>query len=258
MIIGNQESKNLVINFLERERGSLLVYGPEGVGKFSFLKEILQQYSGEKIILDNENRFFSLETARLLTLLGKQKKKKLIIVINDAHKFSHQAQNIFLKTIEEIVTPTIFIFITHQLSKILPTIRSRSLLIKFSLIPEKEVEDLLTSKGYKNDDIKLSLFFYPHQPGKAISLINSKNKLKILRKFFDSPPEEKLLLIDEIKKNFQPKEFIELYLIGLRRSFSKLSLAEAIKIKEITNLYFDLEYNLNIDVQMADLILNYG
>jgi replication-associated recombination protein RarA len=258
MIVGNQKEQKLLKKILEQERGTILVFGPEGVGKYSFLESIIKNERGEKIILSNENKFFSLETAKLLTSLGRQKKERLIVLVNDAHKFSNQAQNIFLKTIEEELTPTVFIFVTNQLTKILPTIRSRSFLVKFSLVPVKETENFLRNKGYSDFEIKTALFFYPHQPGKALNLLTEKNKLNLLSKFVNLPVEERLLLIEEIKKIFKPKEFLELYLIILKNSFKEFSFSEVIKIKEIYNLYVDLDYNLNSDVHLADLILNYG
>ncbi|GIW65381.1 MAG: hypothetical protein KatS3mg093_360 [Candidatus Parcubacteria bacterium] len=258
MIIGNQKEQKLIEKILQQDRATILVFGPEGVGKFSFLETLIKNEKGEKIILNNENKFFSLETAKLLTSLGKQKKERLIVLVNDAHKFSSQAQNIFLKTIEEVVTPTIFIFVTHQLTKILPTIRSRSFWVKFSLVSAEETTNLLRDKGYNDSEIKMALYFYPHQPGKAINLLAEKNKLSLLRKFFNLSHEEKLLLIEEIKKVFKPKEFIELYLAMLKNNLKEYSFSEVIKIKEIYSLYADLDYNLNNDVHLANLILNYG
>jgi DNA polymerase III delta prime subunit len=43
MIYGNEKEQNLVKEWLESEkRGALLIVGPEGVGKFCFVKEILK------------------------------------------------------------------------------------------------------------------------------------------------------------------------------------------------------------------------
>lgn len=258
MIIGNKQGQKILFNLLKRDRGTILVFGPAGVGKYSFLKSLVQNESGEKIILDNSSKFFSLETARLLTSLGNQKKQKMIILVNEAHKFSVQAQNIFLKTIEETITPTIFIFVTHQLTKILPTIRSRSFLVRFSLVNPEETFKFLKDKGYSESEIKLAMLFYPQQPGKALSLLENKNKLKILKKFFSAQAEDRLLLLEEIKKYFSLKDLIELYLLLKRRKIDHFSLEEGRQVKEILDLYNDLDYNLNNDLHLADLILNYG
>lgn len=258
MIIGNNQSQKILLDLLKRDRGTILVFGPQGVGKYSFLKFVLENDPGEKIILDNSYKFFSLETARLLISLGNQKKERLIVLINEAHKFSVQAQNIFLKTIEEIPTPTIFIFVTHQLTKILPTIRSRSFLVRFSLVDSGETFKFLQSQGYSENEIKLAMFFYPFQPGKALSLLENKTKLKLLEKFFNMSIEDRLLLLEEIKKYFSLKDFLELFLLFKRKNVDYFNLEESRKIKEILDLYDDLDYHLNNDLQLADLILNNG
>lgn len=258
MIIGNSQGQKILLDLLKRDRGTILVFGPQGVGKYSFLQSVLQNEPGEKVILDNSSKFFSLDTARLLISLGNQKKERLIILVNEAHKFSTQAQNIFLKTIEEALTPTIFIFVTHQLTKILPTIRSRSFLVRFSLVSPEETFKFLQSRGYSESEIKLAMLFYPYQPGKALSLLENKNKLKLLKKFFTTPIEDRLLLLEEIKKHFSLKELLELYLLMKRKNIDHFSLEESRKIREILDLYNDLDYNLNNDLHLADLILNHG
>jgi hypothetical protein len=53
-----------------------------------------------------------------------------IIIIDDAHMMNVQAQNALLKTIEEPPPNSIHFFITHHRRAILPTIQSRSCVLK--------------------------------------------------------------------------------------------------------------------------------
>ncbi len=262
MIIGNQKQQEFLKELMEKEkRGTVLVFGPEGVGKFSFLKEYLSsQKDTEKIFLTTQEKNFKIDSARFLTILSQRKVTRRIVVINDAHKFQIEAQNTLLKTLEESPSQTLFLLVTHKLYKILPTIRSRSILVRFNLVPQEEVFQFLKSKKYKTEDILNVLEFYPCQPGKALYLLENLHKLKLFKKFLSSSLENKFSLIEELKKSFTLQEFLELYLMNERKKIkenqkNKLSLE---KIKEILALYFDSDYNLNFEIQLTPLILNYG
>lgn len=251
--------KEFLKNFLEKEeRGCLLIYGPEGVGKFSLLKEILDDLKDfEKIIIENEEKFLHLSTAHFLVTLSKYKPQtKRIVVIKSAHKFQKEAQNAILKTLEEPLSKTIFILITSKLNKILQTVRSRSILIKFLPFSKEETLEILKERNFSFQDIELALKIYPHQPGKAIEILENKEKIKILRNFFQIPEIEKLKLVEEIKKNFYLSEFLEIYILYEREKIYKERKTRL--LKEILNLYSESDYFLNEDLQLTNLILNNG
>lgn len=261
MIIGNEKQKIFLSELLENlNQGTILVFGPEGVGKFSFLKEFLQAKNGEIIFLDSEDKILKIETARLLVSLGIKRSEKRIIIINDAHKFQFQAQNTLLKTLEEALSKTIFILITHRFHKILPTIRSRSILVRFGLVPEKETFNFLKEKGYVEEEIKLALSFYPGQPGKALNFLENKNKINLFKKFVTTDTWGKLSLIEseELKNNFSLQEFLEIYLLFLRKKIKEKPIP-SFQFYHLLNLYNEsIDYNLNFDLQLTNLVLNYG
>ncbi len=65
-----------------------------------------------------------------------------ILIINDAHRLSHGAQNALLKTLEEPNATAILILITHDAAALLETVHSRLQRISFSLVPEEEIRTL--------------------------------------------------------------------------------------------------------------------
>ncbi len=90
--------------------------------------------------------------------------KMKIVVINDAHCLNTQAQNCFLKTLEEPKEQTIFILITSLPAVLLGTIQSRCETIKF--YPSKnqaislEFEDSLkVAKEFLTKDLLYKLLF---------------------------------------------------------------------------------------------------
>jgi DNA polymerase-3 subunit delta' len=259
MIYGNLDKQKLLKELIEKNVSPILVTGPEGVGKFSFLKEYLKSKKIEKNFIDSDNKILKIETARYLVSLSHKKSDKRVILINDAHKFEVYSQNTFLKTLEETLSETIFILITYQENKILPTIRSRSVKVKFSFIKKEETEKILKDKGFSDKDINLALNFYPYQPGKALRFLNFK-KYVIINKLISSAEID----FEELKNINDPKEFLEYYILSLRNDLLKnlnnkqLIYSKIKHIKNCLNLYYDFSYNLNFNLQIANLVLNNG
>ena len=60
-----------------------------------------------------------------------------VIVLDEAQLMTPQAQSALLKVLEESITNIFFVLCTTHIDKILPTIRSRSLKLRFDLIKSK-------------------------------------------------------------------------------------------------------------------------
>jgi DNA polymerase III delta prime subunit len=267
MIYGNYESQKLLTELLNRDSGVILVVGPEGVGKFSFVKEFLKNLPTENIIVNSEEKILKVETARKIVSLGNKKAEKRYIVINDFHKFLPLVQNTFLKTFEDSQSKTNFVLITSQESKILPTIKSRAIRVKFSLVPEEETRKFLEEKKISEKQIRLALEIFPYQPGKAIDFLNDKLMVQIFEKFYFN--NDKNFLLDELQKiwetknDFDLKKFLEIYLLFLRKQIRKkptewFKKNNIIHLKEVLDLYADANYNLNPEFQLTNLFLNNG
>jgi DNA polymerase-3 subunit gamma/tau len=84
-----------------------------------------------------------------------------VIVLDEAHLISPQAQATLLKLLEEGTDGIFFVLCTTNISKILDTIQSRSLILNFSLIDDKSILDNLrnisTQMGLEIDDNVLNL-----------------------------------------------------------------------------------------------------
>jgi DNA polymerase-3 subunit delta' len=66
-----------------------------------------------------------------------------VAIIDDANRMNEEGANSMLKTLEEPPKDALLILIAENLDAILPTIRSRCQLLRFSGLPEKDVADLL-------------------------------------------------------------------------------------------------------------------
>jgi len=66
-----------------------------------------------------------------------------VVILFDAHAMTVEAQNAFLKVLEEPSSSTVFILITELPDRLLPTIVSRCQNIRFGYLPEETVSEFL-------------------------------------------------------------------------------------------------------------------
>jgi DNA polymerase III subunit gamma/tau len=71
--------------------------------------------------------------------------KRRVVLIDEAHRLSKPAWDVFLKPLEENDTDVIFIFSTNDVDAIPPTILSRCLLQEFALVSREDITGLLMS-----------------------------------------------------------------------------------------------------------------
>lgn len=62
-----------------------------------------------------------------------------VLVLDEAQLMTQQAQSALLKVLEESLSGIFFVLCTTHIDKILPTIRSRSLKLRFDLIKEQDI-----------------------------------------------------------------------------------------------------------------------
>src|SRR6266540_3802651 len=66
-----------------------------------------------------------------------------VVIIDPAERLSEEAQNAFLKTLEEPPPNAIFVLIATPGDALLPTVRSRCALIEFGLVSTADIEQAL-------------------------------------------------------------------------------------------------------------------
>ncbi len=73
--------------------------------------------------------------------------RALVCVVRGADELTASAANALLKTLEEPPARTFFILVTSRPSRLLDTIRSRTLPVRFGALPESVVAELLSARG---------------------------------------------------------------------------------------------------------------
>ncbi|MCS7033383.1 MAG: DNA polymerase III subunit delta' [Phycisphaerae bacterium] len=93
-------------------------------------------------------REYLLERAALTSVLGRGK----VFLVEEAELMSISAQNALLKTLEEPPLGTLIILNTSNPQLLLPTIRSRCQLVKFSPLSESLLRQELTRRGFSPEE----------------------------------------------------------------------------------------------------------
>lgn len=73
--------------------------------------------------------------------------RALVIIVRAAHELSQQAANALLKTLEEPPEKVHFVLTTSQPNRLLDTIRSRTLAVRFAPLPEDVLATILERHG---------------------------------------------------------------------------------------------------------------
>ncbi len=73
--------------------------------------------------------------------------RALVFIIRDADELSLSAANLLLKTLEEPPPQTYFVLLTSRPARLLDTVRSRTLAVRFHRLPDAVVEELLALRS---------------------------------------------------------------------------------------------------------------
>ncbi|MEO7035221.1 MAG: DNA polymerase III subunit [Polyangiaceae bacterium] len=99
----------------------------------------------------NEATGISIEQVRRIVLervgYRPHEGRALIFIVRDADELTVSAANALLKTLEEPGKDTYFVLLTSRPNRLLDTIRSRTMPVRFSPLPDGLVAQILTSKG---------------------------------------------------------------------------------------------------------------
>lgn len=103
-----------------------------------------------------ESQDISIDQVRTLVLaraaFGPHEGRAKVFIIRRAEELGTSAANALLKTLEEPGDRTHFILLSAQASDLLPTVRSRTMRVRFGSLPEATVKALLLEDG-KDEDV---------------------------------------------------------------------------------------------------------
>jgi len=171
-ILGHERQKDILRRAVKTDRlaQAYLFEGPEGVGKGLMAQALARMVfctegggcgdcpACRKVdhhnhpdlhLLEADGKFIKIEQVRELQremALRPLEAPRKITLISGAEKLNQAASNALLKTLEEPNGAALFILLTHQPEKLLPTIRSRCQRLQFGHLPLEKLKGSLTEK----------------------------------------------------------------------------------------------------------------
>ncbi len=106
-----------------------------------------------------------------------------IAIIDRAHLMSQEAQNCFLKLLEEPKGNVILILVTEYPQLLLPTILSRVQKLRFFPVKSTEIESYLLSQGIPKEKTEYLSSFSFGKPGQALDFLLNPQKLDNQKKY---------------------------------------------------------------------------
>lgn len=192
-IIGHENIKKQINNSIAMGMFSHahLIIGENGIGKSLIAKgialkllnkEVEHQYADiiEFRVLDNKQSIGIKEVVEnIIDEVNKRPYEgdKKVIIIYEAHKMTTEAQNSFLKTIEEPPQGVFIFLLTETLEGILDTIKSRCQIHKLQRLSYEEMKKFLAHRfpSLTPKEIKSIIAFSDGIPGRAEKFLEDKD-----------------------------------------------------------------------------------
>lgn len=221
-IIGHQKIVQFLEKSIERNRlaQTYLFYGQKSLGKTALAERFAEKLLGGKeamitdlfkIELEEGKKDIAIEQVRewrrFLQLKAFYQGYK-VGIIYEAEKLNSASGNALLKIIEEPTIKTVIILITSAWDRILPTIISRSQLIRFSLVNQQDIQNGLMAKNYPAATVEDIIGFTGGYPGQALAFLEKEEAFKEhqqlerqVLKILESNVAERFLVIEKLLAN---------------------------------------------------------
>ena len=168
-------------------------------------------------------------------------------VIVGAEHLSIEAANALLKTIEEPSGNTIIILLTDDINLLLPTIISRSQVLKFNLVADEIIYDYLQKQSLKRQNMRDIAKLSFGLPGKAVAYLNNlelleadKLAIKEMVDLINRPAHDRIAYL---QKKFQKQDFVSSQRIANEMMDSFLLIArEWLLYKQASPNWYRLEF----------------
>lgn len=218
--VGNDAAYQQLQNYLKMEcPGPLILLGKKGTGKRLAARELCRELLGcgddrlemqpDFYLLDKKGDSIKVEDVAAilkkseLAALGKRK----VFLILGADRMNVQAQNKLLKLLEDRNQTNTVILLCEE-NVLLPTIQSRCLVIRFTSLQPREMEDYLKEQGIDAEDLDLFGFLCGNCPYRVEEIKECFYPLREIHKQILSIRDRReLLSILHLVREKDPEEF---------------------------------------------------
>lgn len=209
--------------FTERPGHALLIIGSEGIGKTAIALQLacdilhlpdataLERYPYARIISPS-GQSISIEAIRdllhftKLKVSDQQSAIRRVILIDEAHTMTSEAQNALLKLLEEPPEGTLFLLTITHLQDLLPTVRSRAQHLHIKQPNRQDVEQHFTTQGFSAEEVRKAHLMSGGLPGLLHALLTDQAEHPLLqsveqaRVVLRASTFERLAMVDSLAK----------------------------------------------------------
>lgn len=281
-IIGHHLIKEEIINSINSEKFSHahLIVGEDGIGKSLIAKEIALKILDKTQDIEyvdiikwkTEKNKKSIGVDMIRDVVKEVNKKpyegdKKVVIIYEGEKMTVEAQNAFLKTIEEPPNGVTIILLISNLERVLDTIRSRCQIHKLRRLDFEDMKKYIKREYeyIKVDEMRQLIVFSEGIPGRCKILIEDE-ALKTIRatviKILFSLQDKDKSIIKEYEKFFYKyknswEEILSFFISYIRDIilYKELGSQDIIinvdyieDVKELSNMYSLKQLNKLIDI----------
>lgn len=185
-LILHQATRKQLEHFIARPTHALLLAGPAGIGKTAIAESLAASITGihpsvhsYHLTIRPDGQSISIQAIRdlqkflLLKTVGDKPLRRTVIV-ESAHAMTTEAQNAFLKLLEEPPADTLVILTANSPRALLPTILSRAQTISVNTPDEGQLQPMLAASGKDASTGSQAYFLSGGLPGLLHSLLNEE------------------------------------------------------------------------------------
>ncbi|MDO4871989.1 MAG: hypothetical protein Q4A27_00970 [bacterium] len=263
-------SKRQNLNQIIRKSHAVIIEVPCGFG-FDFAKKQIDFLPSDEI-LDvfpqvhdgQKTEIFNVEDIEnLQSKLSAKNQREQFLIFHNAGKMNEQAQNKFLKILEEPRANLHFILLSNSADDFLLTVRSRAQRAKIEPISEFESIQLLKKNKVDETKMRQILFLANGLPGEIERLSTDKKYAKgkfeiaeMAKKWCVGNKMEKMVIVNNLRTNRENAlEMLSQVLNILRRTANEKTLRNnAFEMRKILQAYRNIEKNGNIRLALLEII----